>query len=146
MDCRGSGESSGKSAFGLKENKDICATVNWLKDNYPRQSQEIGLYGLCMGAAAASYYTAVYGGVKCLLLESSFYSLKNIAKRWAWKHIKVPYFPLVSSFLFFKEKSVGQKIESFSLQETAPKIMESSQSRDKTHVSCVCLLHWQADS
>lgn len=122
LDCRGSGESSGKSAFGLKENKDICATVNWLKDNYPRQSQEIGLYGLCMGAAAASYYTAVYGGVKCLLLESSFYSLKNIAKRWAWKHIKVPYFPLVSSFLFFKEKSVGQKIESFSLQETAPKI------------------------
>lgn len=122
LDCRGSGESSGKSAFGLKENKDICAAVNWLKNNYPQQSKEIGLYGLCMGAAAASYYTAVYGGVKCLLLESSFYSLKNVAKRWAWKHIKVPYFPLVSSFLFFKEKSVGQKIESFSLQETASKI------------------------
>ena len=122
LDCRGSGESSGKSSFGLKENKDIVAAVNRLKQNYPQQSKEIGLYGLCMGAAAASYYTAVYGGIKCLLLESSFYSLKNVAKRWAWTHIKVPYFPLVSSFLFFKEKSIGQKIESFSLQETASKI------------------------
>ena len=27
-----------------------------------------------------------------------------------------------------------------------PPLGESSQSRDKTHVSCVCLLHWQADS
>lgn len=122
FDFRGSGNSSGRSAIGLDESRDLRAAVAYLKEKYPAQCREIALYGLCMGAAVASYYTATCGGVKCLLLESAYYSFKNVAKRWAWSHVRVPYFPLVSSFLFVQEKKRGKKVESFALKETAGKI------------------------
>lgn len=122
FDFRGAGNSSGRSAIGLDESRDLRAAVAYLKEKYPAQCREIALYGLCMGAAMASYYTATCGGVKCLLLESAYYSFKNVVKRWAWRHVRVPYFPLVSSFLFVQEKKRGKKVESFALKETASKI------------------------
>jgi alpha-beta hydrolase superfamily lysophospholipase len=57
-----------------------------------------------------------------LVLESSYYSFKNVAKRWMWKHAKIPYFPVVSSMISWKEHKLGQKVESFALQQTASKI------------------------
>ena len=39
-----------------------------------------------------------------------------------WKHAKVPYFPLVSSLISWKEHQLGQKVETFALQQTAAKI------------------------
>lgn len=122
LDCRGAGGSSGSSAAGLLESKDIQAVIRFLKTNYPQLAEEIALYGISMGSAAASYYTAVYGGIKCLVLESSYYSFKNVAKRWMWKHAKVPYFPLVASMVFWEEKKMGKKVESFALKQTASKI------------------------
>lgn len=122
LDCRGSGESTGHSEAGLQESKDIQATVECLHKTYPDLSQEIALYGISMGSAAVAYYAATHGGIKCLVLESSYYSFKNIAKRWMWKHAKVPYFPVVSSMISWKEHKLGQKVESFALQQTASKI------------------------
>lgn len=122
LDCRGAGESSGRSEAGLQESKDVCAAVDYLRKTYPNLSQKIALYGISMGAAAASYYTATYGGITCLVLESSYYSFKNVAKRWMWKHAKVPYFPLVASMISWKEYRMGQKVETFALQQTAAKI------------------------
>jgi pimeloyl-ACP methyl ester carboxylesterase len=34
----------------------------------------------------------------------------------------MPYFPLVASMIFWKEKQIGQKVENFALKETASKI------------------------
>ncbi len=122
LDCRGAGESEGKSQVGLKENKDIKAAVSYLKNNCPEISKEIALYGISMGSAAAAYYTAVYGGIKCLVLESSYYSFKQVAKQWMWEHSKIPYFPFVALLILWQEHKLGQKVESFALNQTAPKI------------------------
>lgn len=122
LDCRGAGDSEGRSEAGLKESKDIHAAVLYLQRHHPQQAQELGLYGISMGSAAAAYYTATYGGIKCLVLESSYFSFKNVAKRWMWKHAKVPYFPLVASMVFWKEHTMGQKVETFAPNHTAPQI------------------------
>ena len=122
IDCRGAGGSQGHSSMGTKENRDVAAAVEYLHKNFPLQAREIGLYGISMGAAAVSYYTAHYGGIKCLLLESSYFSFKNVAKRWAWLHVKIPYFPLVGLVLFLKEKTQNIQVEDYALQSTAEKI------------------------
>ena len=122
IDCRGAGGSEGHSSMGTKENRDVAAAVDYLRKNFPLQAREIGLYGISMGAAAVSHYTAHYGAVKCLLLESSYFSFKNVAKRWAWLHVKIPYFPLVGLVLFLKEKTQNIQVEDYALQSTAEKI------------------------
>ena len=122
LDCRGAGDSAGHSEAGLQESKDIEAAVQYLRTAHPHLSQQIALYGISMGSAAASYYTATQGGIKCLILESSYFSFKNVAKRWMWRHAKVPYFPLVASLIFWKEYRMGQKVETFALQNTASQI------------------------
>lgn len=122
LDLRGAGGSEGRTEAGLHADKDVLAAMNHLRQKHPDLCQGIGLYGISMGSAAAAYYTATYGGIKCLLLESSFYSYKNVAKRWMWKHAKMPYFPLVASMIFWKEQQMGQKVENFALKHTAEKI------------------------
>lgn len=122
LDCRGAGASAGHTQAGLQESKDIQAAVQFLRKTHPDLAQEIALYGISMGSAAVAYYTATYGNVKCLILESSYYSFKNVAKRWMWKHAKVPYFPFVASMVLWKERELGQKVENFALKQTASKI------------------------
>ena len=122
LDCRGAGESSGHSEAGLQESKDIQAAVDYLRTVHPSLAQEMALYGISMGAAAAAYYTATHGGIKCLVLEASYYSFKNVVKRWIWKHAKIPYFPLVTLFVYWKELMLKRKVESFALQQTASQI------------------------
>lgn len=122
LDCRGAGESAGRSTAGIKESKDVQAAIQYLQKHFPDLAQEIGLYGISMGSAAAAYYTATKGGIKCLVLESSYYSFKNVAKRWMWKHAKVPYFPFVALMVLRKERKMGLKVENFALKQTAQKI------------------------
>lgn len=122
FDLRGAGGSAGNTEAGLHTDKDVYAAFTHLRAAHPDLCQDLGLYGISMGSAAAAYYTATYGGIKCLVLESSYYSFKNVAKRWMWKHAKMPYFPLVAWLIFWKEKQLGQKVDDFALKNTAPKI------------------------
>ena len=122
LDCRGAGDSAGHSEAGLREGKDVQAAVTYLKTHHADLARQIALYGISMGSAAAAYYTATYGGISCLLMEGSYFSFKNVAKRWMWKHAKVPYFPLVASMVYWKEHQIGEKVEHFALQHTAEKI------------------------
>lgn len=122
FDLRGSGGSSGTTEAGLHTDKDVLAAFKHLHKAHPELCASVGLYGVSMGSAAAAYYTATYGGITCLILESSYYSFKNVAKRWMWKHAKMPYFPLVASMILWKEKQLGQKVDDFALKNTAPKI------------------------
>ncbi len=122
IDCRGAGGSEGHSSMGTKEYLDVAAAVSYLEQYFPLQAQQIGLYGISMGAAAVAYYVAQGKTAKCIALESSYYSFKNVAKRWAWLHVRIPYFPLVGLVLFLKEKTQNIQVENFALQSTAAKI------------------------
>lgn len=123
MDSRGAGDSEGESGMGLQEVKDLEGALAFLREKKPEYAKEIAFYGLCMGAAVLSYYAATHGGVRCLVMESAYYSFKEIVRRWAWTHTFVPYFPVVWAFLAWTEKQTGLPLETFSLKTNASKIM-----------------------
>lgn len=127
FDFRGAGASGGESTIGLEEWRDAVAAVKFLKETRAAQAREIGLYGISMGSALAAYYAANYGGIKCLILESAYYSFKKVVKRWALHKLHIPAWPLTDLYLFFKGRRKGN-LERFapgttSLKITAPTLM-----------------------
>jgi pimeloyl-ACP methyl ester carboxylesterase len=123
VDCRGAGNSEGESGMGLKEISDLEGAVSFLRTQKPAYAKEVALYGLCMGAAVSAYYTVRHKEIRCLVLESSYYSFKEIVRRWAWLHTYVPYFPIVWAFLWWTEKQNGIPLEMISLQTNAADIL-----------------------
>lgn len=121
-DSRGAGNSEGESGMGLQEIKDVEGAVSFLRTHKPACAGQIAFYGLCMGAALASYYTAKHKEVRCLGLESSYFSFREIVRRWAWTHTYTPYFPVVWAFLMWTEKQSGLPLETFSLKTNAAEI------------------------
>ena len=120
FDFRGMGESSGKSAQGLREYLDSEAALNYLKSNKPKQAKEIALYGISLGAAVAAYLAARHKEIKAVILEACFYSYKKVVRRWAWTHHTLPYYPVVYAFLRFKRMKFKIGLEELSPKNTAP--------------------------
>jgi len=147
MDCRGAGNSQGVSGMGLKEVKDLEGAVSFLRTQKPAYGEEIAFYGLCMGAAVASYYAAKKKCCRCLVLESSYYSFKEIVCRWAWLHTYIPYFPVVWAFLMWTEKQSGIPLETFSLKTnaceiTCPVLMLQGERDRLAPVANACLIFY----
>lgn len=122
FDFRGAGESGGKTGQGLLEDKDIAAAVQYLKTAKKDAAREIALYGISLGAAAAAHYASVDHSIKCIVLESVFYSYKDVAARWTRSHLRIPYFPVVYLFLRFKSKKHKIGLEDFAPQTIAANI------------------------
>jgi len=75
-----------------------------------------------MGAAVAVYTAAHNKKVECLVAEACYYSYNKVVARWARKHKRVPYFPLVALILFFVRKRLGIDPEDFSPKENIKKL------------------------
>lgn len=120
FDFRGMGESSGKSAQGLREFLDGEAAIKYLLKNKPAQSKQIALYGISLGAAIATYLAAKHNNIKAVILEACFYSYKRVVRKWAWNHHTLPYYPLVYAFLRFRRLKFRIGLEDLSPKSTAP--------------------------
>ena len=120
FDFRGMGESSGKSAQGLREFLDGEAAIKYLRENKPAQSKQIALYGISLGAAVATYLAAKHNDIKAVILEACFYSYKRVVRKWAWNHHTLPYYPVVYAFLRFRRLKFRIGLEDLSPQSTAP--------------------------
>jgi len=120
FDFRGMGESSGKSAQGLREYLDGEAAIKYLCENKPEQAKEIALYGISLGASVATYLAAKHQDIKTLILEACFYSYKRVVRKWAWNHHTLPYYPIVYAFLRFKRLKFRIGLEDLSPKNTAP--------------------------
>ncbi|MDR0953094.1 MAG: alpha/beta fold hydrolase [Elusimicrobiota bacterium] len=115
FDFRGSGESGeGLSSIGYLETEDAASALDKIRQIYPQETKEMGLYGLSMGAAVAVYTAAHDDFIKCLVAEGCYYSYKKVVARWARVHKHAPYFPLVAMALFFARKRLGMNPENFS--------------------------------
>ena len=120
FDFRGMGESSGKSAQGLREYLDGEAAIKYLHENKPEQAKDIALYGISLGASVATYLAAKHQDIKTLILEACFYSYKRVVRKWAWNHHTLPYYPIVYAFLRFKRLKFRIGLEDLSPKNTAP--------------------------
>ena len=122
FDFRGMGESSGKSAQGLREHLDALSALEYLRRNKTNECKEIALYGISLGASVAAYIAAVDKSVKAIILEACFYSYKRVVRKWAWNHHTLPYYPFVYIFLRFKRLKFRTGLEDLSPKTTAPLI------------------------
>ncbi|MBO4707064.1 MAG: alpha/beta fold hydrolase [Elusimicrobiaceae bacterium] len=122
FDFRGMGESSGKSAQGLREYLDAQAALEYLRKNKPEKCKEIALYGISLGASVAAYIAAIDKTIKAVILEACFYSYKRVVRKWAWNHHTLPYYPIVYIFLRFKRFKFHTGLEDLSPKTSAPLI------------------------
>ena len=122
FDFRGMGESSGKSAQGLREYLDAQAALKYLRENKPNECQEIALYGISLGASVAAYIASIDKTIKAAILEACFYSYKRVVRKWAWNHHTLPYYPIVYIFLRLKRLKFHIGLEELSPKTSAPLI------------------------
>ncbi|MDR1123964.1 MAG: alpha/beta hydrolase [Elusimicrobiota bacterium] len=123
FDFRSYGESGdGKTSVGYLETRDAAAAVEALLKTRPDAAQEIGLYGISMGAAVAVYTAAHTPQVRAVVAEACYYSYEKVVARWAKEHKSAPYFPLVALTLFFVRKRLGIDPETFSPRHNIKKL------------------------
>ena len=116
FDFRSCGESGeGKTSVGYLETRDAASAVEALLKTRPEQAQEIGFYGISMGAAVALYTAAHTPQARAVVAEACYYSYEKVVARWAKERKSAPYFPLVALTLFFVRKRLGIDPEIFRL-------------------------------
>jgi pimeloyl-ACP methyl ester carboxylesterase len=123
FDFRGNGESGGSlSSVGYLETRDFEAAYAYLKDVKGEQAQELGVYGISMGAAVSAYCAARLPDIKCFACEAAFSSFAVVAGRWAWLNMKIPYYPLMPLTLMFVRMRLKTDPEPFSTVYNIDKI------------------------
>ncbi len=81
FDFRGHGASQGHtSTFGLDEDADVKAAVDWLKKNRPDQSRHVYGLGSSMGAMALVRAAAKDPRIEAVILDSCFVSAPLLAR------------------------------------------------------------------
>jgi pimeloyl-ACP methyl ester carboxylesterase len=115
FDFRASGESKGEiSSVGYLEIKDLESAIEFLKHYKPHAFEKIGILGISMGGSVATYAASKYDEIKCVLLESTFYSYSRVVANWSWSRMKIPYYPLVPLTLLFVRLKLATDPELFS--------------------------------
>ncbi len=99
FDYRAHGESSGdKTTIGVKEKDDLLAAVDFAR----KFSDKIGIFGISMGAASTVMAAPKIEGLKAIVIDSCFQSLKKIIYRKS---------PLLTGLIIQFMKSQGVEVE-----------------------------------
>jgi pimeloyl-ACP methyl ester carboxylesterase len=116
FDNRSHGESGGDiTTIGCLEVLDFHAAVAYLRQQRPQCLKRLGVFGLSMGAAVAAMAVHEHPEVKAMALESPFTDYRQVVRRWAWKNLRVPYFPLAMVVLWLLRLRVGREdVDSYS--------------------------------
>ena len=124
FDFRSHGESEGEiTTIGGLETIDFDAAYAWLLEAKPALAQNIGVFGLSMGAAVTVASLPKHPQIRCACVESPFSDYRTVIKRWGWNHMKVPYYPLVALTLaILRSRVKDPEIDRFNPVESAPKI------------------------
>ncbi|WP_424245045.1 pimeloyl-ACP methyl ester carboxylesterase [Elusimicrobium posterum] len=107
FDFRAMGESGGTiSSIGYLETRDLEAALEHIKKTRPWACENIGFYGISMGATVAIYVAAKLKNVKCIVSEATYYSFNRVVARWAWINRRIPYFPVIPLVLYFMRRKL----------------------------------------
>jgi len=110
FDYRSHGESEGKiTTLGYQELVDFRAAAEYLKRHRPRGWLRLGVFGHSMGAAVAAMALPDHAQIKAAMLESPFTDYRQVARRWAWNNLHIPYFPFMIFVLWLLPWRVGRK-------------------------------------
>jgi pimeloyl-ACP methyl ester carboxylesterase len=112
FDQRGHGESGGTvRSLGYHEKDDVHAAVAFAR---ARSSVPVAVWGISLGAAAATLATAEDPGVAALVSDSSFRSLRDTARHhlrlfrnFRWYLRVVPAWPLSEEVVFWIGRKAG---------------------------------------
>jgi uncharacterized protein len=104
FDFRNHGKSGGNvSSLGKLESEDLKAAIDFLKNQKPKQSEKIGVYGISMGATIVILTAAEDKRIDAVVADSPFSSFSDIVVRYAKLFYGIPKYPLVPiTFLFTK--------------------------------------------
>lgn len=108
FDFRGHGESEGDQVtLGKMELVDFAAAMDYLRKEKPLCAANLGVVALSMGAAVAAMALPDYPGIKAAVLESPFADFREVGRRWAWHHMRVPYFPAIMAVMYMARLRTG---------------------------------------
>lgn len=108
FDFRAHGESEGELVtMGKVELLDFAAAMAYLKKARPSWSANLGVFGLSMGAAVAAMALPAHPELKAAVLESPFADFREVGRRWAWHHARVPYFPVIMAVMYMARLRSG---------------------------------------
>ena len=104
----GSSESS-LISYGFNERKDVKAAMQYLRSSYPDPDLEVGIDGVSMGAAAASFAVA-YDSISpdWIILESCYDNLSHALFNRLKSHLSAHLVPVVAHPLQFAGEHVFQ--------------------------------------
>lgn len=115
FDTRAHGNSEGTlTSVGAIESRDFEAALNFLKKEKPTWTEELGFFGLSMGAAMGIYGMGVHPDFKCAVLESPYESFNAVVTQFTTNHYKIPYFPIVPVILGITRFRLGLDPEPYS--------------------------------
>lgn len=115
---RGHGSSdSARISYGMDERRDVKAGIDFIRSLYPGQPLEIGIDGISMGAAAASFAVA-YEDINpdWVILESCYDNIRRALTNRLKLHVYSPIVPLIARPLEF----VAQHVFNLRVEELDP--------------------------
>ena len=121
FDFRGHGDSdSAKITYGYDERKDIKAMVQYIKEH---GADEIGIYGLSMGAAIVMQSLPYNPEIKVAIIDSGFASAEKVMNYRIGMAIPEPVIPVLGSMAKFYTKTFfGVSIDEIAPIEVIDKV------------------------
>jgi uncharacterized protein len=115
---RGHGSSeAARISYGFNEREDVKAAMEFIRSFHPNQPVQIGIDGISMGAAAATYAVA-YGGANpdWLILESCYDNISQSLANRLEEHISRFFVPMIARPMEF----VGEHVFQLPMEDLDP--------------------------
>ncbi len=110
FDHRSHGDSDGTiTTIGHLETIDFDAALEHLRRTRPA-GLRLGVFGMSMGAAVTIMAMSKHPEVRGAVLESPFPDFPQVIRRWAWSHMRLPYFPVVMMTLAMLRLRVSAEV------------------------------------
>jgi len=101
FDFRAHGESGGgRSSLGYHEQLDVAAALGYLRSRAGVDPERIGIFGFSLGGSTAILTAAAQGGIKAVIADSAFTSLRDQARTAITGFYHLPSFPFLPLTMF----------------------------------------------
>jgi pimeloyl-ACP methyl ester carboxylesterase len=103
------GSEAARISYGFNERWDVKAAIDFIRSFHHDKLEEIGIDGVSMGAAAATFAVA-YESIDpdWIILESCYNDIRRALSNRLEQHIAGPFVPIVSGFMRFAGEHVFQ--------------------------------------